>query len=435
MTNEPWAEVPGADAETFVRRNLRRNYVAHAIDGGLYIGALAFVSATTVLPTMVQNLGGPAWLITLVPVLLSVGFLGMPIFTAHYIDRMSRYKRMLITTGVFQRTPYLVAGLVILGVAGTNATIALAALALAPLVSGAVCGLSQTGWQQLLARTIPENRRSSVFALRYAIACVIGIGAGAAVKAILNAYPGATGYGLLHLCTAAGLTISLGIFSTIREPVIPPPATHKPRTLSENLRAVPDLLRSEPGLARYLVAGAFMNGIFILIPFLAIRAQQSLGRNESYLGDLVMAQMAGAILGNLLAGFLGDRFGGKLVMILSQVVFAVMAAWSVLAASDAEFRAIFVLFGFSFFAFQVGASTLNIELCPLRHRSTYLAIISLLNMPTMVAATGVSALVWHDGARFAWIAGLAIACVLMSLVILAGVREPRTAAVRPTGEL
>jgi sulfofructose kinase len=41
------------------RRLFRRNYLAHSFEGGLYMGALSFVSASTLMPTVVRSLGVP----------------------------------------------------------------------------------------------------------------------------------------------------------------------------------------------------------------------------------------------------------------------------------------------------------------------------------------------------------------------------------------
>jgi len=55
--------VAGALDQAGRRRHLRRDYLAHSIEGGLFTAALGFVSATTLLP---------------------------PIFTARGIDRLRR---------------------------------------------------------------------------------------------------------------------------------------------------------------------------------------------------------------------------------------------------------------------------------------------------------------------------------------------------------
>jgi MFS family permease len=408
-----------------VPRHFLRNYLAHSLEGGLFMGGLGFISATTVLPTVIKNLHGPSWLISLMPVMMPVGVLLPPILTAHVIDRLRRYMPLLLVTGVFQRLPYLLAAAALLYAAEASPTLALAAAALAPLVAGIFCGVSFTAWQQLLIRTIPPKRRSSLFAVRSIICCGLGLFAGWVVRTLLHAYPGPDGYGLLHLCTFGALAASYVVFTMIREPAPAPAPTNARLGLRENLRGIPRLVARDRRLGLYLLSISLMNGIYILLPFLAIHARQAVGRGESYLGDLLIVQMAGAVVGNLLSGYLGDRIGGKIVLLVSRGVFVLVAAWSAVAASDWAFRAIFFAFGLGHFALMIGDKTLALELCPTRQRSTYLAVMAFVKMATMLIATAVSGAIWNGGRRFGLLAALTVATVSASLALLVPVREPR----------
>ncbi|HEY1081569.1 MAG TPA: hypothetical protein VGE29_04865, partial [Prosthecobacter sp.] len=49
---------------------VRRNFICHCLEGGLYMGGTAFLAPETVLPKMVETLGGQAWIIAMMPVLL-----------------------------------------------------------------------------------------------------------------------------------------------------------------------------------------------------------------------------------------------------------------------------------------------------------------------------------------------------------------------------
>jgi MFS family permease len=409
-----------------VRRHFWRNYVAHAFDGGFFGGGLAFVDARTVLPTMVLSLGGPTWLISLMPIMFLAGVAIPPIFTAHLIDRLTRFHPLLMTTGIFQRAPYLAAGIVLLAAAAGSRGVMLAAVALAPLACGIACGSTMTGWQQLVMRTVPEGRRASVMALRLALSGVIGLGAGWVVKAVLEAWPETTGYAILHFAAFGTLVMSYIAFCLIRETGVRPPVV-RPHGLRENFRAIPRLLRSAGNLRVYLVTCALLNGIYIVVPFMAIHAMHVLGRPESYTGDLLIVQMAGIIAGNLAAAYLGDRFGGKLVVVVAQVVFIMMAGWSMAAETDWALRTIFFLFGFSFSAIQVGTITITMDICPSERRATHLAIIAVVNLPSMLLATAVGGLLWTGPERYTLVAGLAIAAVAASLALMPRLREPRGA--------
>ena len=202
------AEPATLDHDQHVRKHLVHNYVAHGVEGGIYIGGLMFLSGAVVLPKMVQSLGGPDWLIAATPLILMAGYQLPSLLTAHLIERLERVRPLLLVLGVFQRLPYLVAAAVLWLWADNWSQLALTAVMLCPFLSGFIGGLGNTAWQELVANTIPPHRRSSLWATRNIISSLIGLAAGGIVLAVLNAYPGTGGYAILHLITFALLVVS-----------------------------------------------------------------------------------------------------------------------------------------------------------------------------------------------------------------------------------
>lgn len=405
--------------------NARRNWLAHAAEGGLFMGGLAFVNAQTLIPSVVQGLGGPEWLVTLVPVLMMVGFQFSPILTAHRIGRLQRFHPLLMTTCAFQRLPYLVAGLVLL--ACDRPGPALLAVALAPLASGIAGGVSVTAWQQLVARTVEPRRRASLFAVRLVIGSLLGVAAGHVIESTLSAHPGADGYGWLHLWAFAGLVGSYICFALIREPA--EPARREPETgLWDNLRSLPGHARDRR-VRLFIATSALWALGGAAIPYLAIHARHACALPESFLGELVAWQMAGAIAGNLLAGWAGDRAGGKAVMIASRLGMAALCLLALVAEGPAAWRWLFLLFGAAFNANMVGTGALQLEILPARGRANTLALMGFCSLPAALLAAFAGAGLWSamSDAAFPWLAGISAAALLLSLAALAPLREPRRA--------
>ncbi len=412
--------------ESEVQRHFARNYTVHCLEGGLFIGGMAFVAPNTVLPKMVESLEGPTWLIAIIPMMMNLGFVAPTLFTAHLVERLHSVKPVLLFTGFFQRFSFLGTGIVLYYYADTHPEWALAAIALAPLISGLFGGFTMTAWLELVAKTIPENRRSSVWAIRFIISSLIGIGAGKVVSFVLEHYPGHEGYAILHFILFGFLMVSYGIFGMVRETTSNVEKNHAPSTdLRENLKTVPSLIRSDPVLRNYLVTRGLMNGIFIMIPFLSIHSLRVLDKPESFLGPLLMAHMVGGIFGNVLSGYVGDTIGGKVVMVASRYLFILMAIWASFASTEWEFLALFFIFGAGFYGNQVGTTTLCIEICPTERRATYLGIMATLTAPTLILASILSTALWGWKENYSLLALATGISMLVSLVYLARIEEPR----------
>ena len=408
-----------------VKQFLSRNYLFHAIEGGFISGGMAFVSTNTILPRLVEILSGPAWMISLMPILMTLGYFFPPILTAHRVEKLEWVKPFVMLTAVFQRLPFLVAGLVLMFWGGQYKFLALSVIILAPLLSGLAGGFSMTAWQELVIKTIPENRRSSLFASRQILSAGIGMAAGGVITSILNQDSGIEGYGILHLITFGFMILSFIFFAMVHETDLPQQFETKPVTLKENLRQMPQLLKQVPHFQNYLITRSLMNGIFIMIPFMAIHALRVLNRPDSFMGYLVTAQMAGAISGNMIAGYLGDRFGGKIPMLLSRFLFSITSLWAAFTQQEWAFLSIFFFYGFAHFLNQVGASTMNLEICPVKRRPTYLAIIAFFSAATMLGVSLLSAILWKIWETFAILAIVTLVSQILSIHFLRRIPEPR----------
>ncbi len=415
-------DLPGLD-----KTDIRWNFVTHALEGGLYIGGLAFVAANSVLPRIVDLLGGPAWVIGLTPVLTMIGFNVLPILTAHLVESMERVKPLLMLAGVFQRLPYLLAGLLLYYLGDSRSEIVLWVVVATPLMSGLAGGLIVTAWQELVAKTVPNNRRSSIFATRNIISAAIGIGAGGTVAAVLDQVPGIRGYALLHLIAFGFLLLSYLVFMNIREGRHEQRSSAAHRRLRDNVAEAISILGGDRKLQRYVTTVPLVSAMYVMVPFLPIYTLEATGRPDSFLGLLVTAQMVGGITGNAIAGYLGDRFGGRSVMLLGRGLLVGACVWAATATQSWAFVAVFFLMGWGLSSNMVGQSTMAIEFCPFQKRSTYLAIISSANVPAMLLFSLGGA--WLRGAlgSFPGVAAVAAALLAASLLLLLRIPEPRRA--------
>lgn len=408
------------------RRHLRWNFAAMSLDGGFYMAGAAFVAAETVLPSLLNDLGGPTWLVALAPSLGVLGFVWSPLFTAHRVERLTRYRDVVAVTSIAQRLPPLLAGLALLYLAGTHPVLTLAVVAAGPFVMGLVGGLTLTAFWELFSKVLPEGRRAANLATRHLIGMGLGLAVAPVVAFVLKQWPGTAGYGVLHLCWFGGLLLSLVAFWSIRE--LPHVRAPRPvRGLRENLRGLVPLWR-EDGVLRALVTARVAGmGLTVLTPFLAIHAREVLGRGEDLLGALLAAQLTGAVFANMIVLARGDRLGGRRLCLLSNSLVTVLAASTLVVRFEWGFLAIFFLLGFVNFLGLSGTSTLQLELFPADRRPTCLALVSVALVPALLGAAALSA-VLRDLSGGVWPAALLVVVTSLVAVRLFGRLPVRGAA-------
>ena len=89
MSKSPSSPASRGGFPLSANRDRRHNYLVHTLEGGLYMGGIAFVAEDMVLPNMVNSFGGPEWLIALTPLLKIAGIMAPQLVAAHWIEPLS----------------------------------------------------------------------------------------------------------------------------------------------------------------------------------------------------------------------------------------------------------------------------------------------------------------------------------------------------------
>ncbi|HCN27999.1 MAG TPA: hypothetical protein DIT64_04290 [Verrucomicrobiales bacterium] len=407
---------------------VRRNFICHCLEGGLYMGGTAFLAPESVLPKMVEMLGGRAWIIAMMPALLPAAFAIAGIFIAPLVEKLPRFKPWVLFFGLLQRLPYLVTGLILMFADRVDGAL-LAIVVLTPVVSGLLGGVTVVAWMEMVTRMVPEKARAAGWAVRYIIQAVIGVLAGSVIHHVITHYPGREAYAWLHLAAFALLFVSWlsQLFmhedehTRHRHPA--PPAG----PYLAYLRGLPAMLRAQPRLVRLVLARFTGMGYLMMVSFLTIHALHVTGRPEADEGRFVTVQAAGTVLGSLLAAYVGYRSGGKVLLQASRVVCIALALWVSFTGQFGGFLLAYFALGFGLFLDRVGDLTLAAELCPLERRSTLQALLGFCNVFALLLATFISGQIYHFTGSFQAVALTTVGMSLLSIWILRHIPEPRVA--------
>ncbi len=388
------------------------------------MGGVAFLQPETVMPKMVEQLGGRSAIIAIMPVLLPAAFAMAGLFVSPLVERLTHFKPWVMTFGLLQRLPYLITGLLLWLVQDAGPWL-LPVVVLTPVISGLIGGVGVVAWMEMVTRMVPERVRAAGWAARYITQACIGMGAGAVIHETLTHLPGQRGYALLHLIAFGFLFLSWLSQLFMRE--LPAAHHYHPHTGSywSYLRNLPGLLMAQPQLLKLIAARFTGMGYLMVVSFLTLHALHSTGRPEADEGHFVSFQNIGTILGSLLAAWLGYHCGGKVLMIISRLVCVALCLWASLTHSFSGFTAAYFILGFGLFLDRVGDLTLTAELCPPERRSTLQAVLGFCNVWSLLLATSLGGVIFSLSGSFYLVACLAAILSLVSILILRGIPEPR----------
>ena len=423
-SNEPSMSQPPGDEERAAEpdrgsaglsaQTERRNHLLHIVEGATLLGSMGAINANTVGTSLVESLGGNAWMVALMPMASTLGFSIGPILSAHRLDHQRQFLPALRRSLPFSRLPILLTAVVLWSYG--SSPLSLWTVLLSSILYGVIGGLSVGAWQQLILRTVRPDQRPSLFATRYLGSNVLGLGVASLVGPILARWPGTHGYALLHLMAFIGAIGSYRLLMAVREPSASAPPPVETRSFLQNLRGAPALFAGDRRLSSYLWAVALLNSQFLVMGFLAVHALSTLRESQSYVGTLTSAQMVGAVVGTFVAARFGNRCGSRTLLIAARLLLLGVALGAVFATGDYAFRLLFAMYGAAIWVNLVGHNTMTLQLLPAARRSTVLAVFSLVQVPSMLFAAELGAWLWQLGVSFYWIAGLGAVGIAGSLI-------------------
>jgi MFS family permease len=182
---------------------------------------------------------------------------------------------------------------------------------------------------------------------------------------------------------AAGLLfIAFWGFWAIDEPEVQP--SREAHSFLQVLRAIPQHLRDNPPLRRYILLVNLTGFGLTLMPFYVAYASTHYGLTGEQVGNYLMVQIAGMILSNLIWGRFVKKFGFRGV-VLGCIGCGTLLPILVLALSGAAlpiFLSVFFLMGVAISARKIAFEGLFIEITTNTNRALYKGIVGATSLTT-----------------------------------------------------
>jgi MFS family permease len=405
-------------------KNLRWNVWALGADYGLFMVGLAFMSASTVLPAFAASLGASTVLIGAIPAVMTVGWFLPPLFTAAHAERLPRKLPFIMRWTGWERVPFLVLAVIAFFLADKAPALSMWLVLAMLLVMTAVGGLLMPAWTDLVARALPTRIRGRFFGLASLAGTAGGLAGSALTAWVLGTLPSSTAYGVCFLGATLFVVLSWIALGTVREP----PATSAPAGADfwTHLGSVPALLRQDTNFTWYLVARVLTFGAVTGSGFFTVYALRVLRAPDAEVGIFTALLLAGQMAGQLLLGWVGDRAGHRIVLVIAAGMAMAMNLIALTAGSLSVFSAVFALNGVFNAAIQVSAVTVLLEFAPTpRQNPTYVGIERTFLAPFGFALPLIGGLL-IDAVGYGFVFWISAASsVASAAVLLVLVRDPR----------
>jgi MFS family permease len=226
------------------------------------------------------------------------------------------------------------------------------------------------------------------------------------------------------------MALSYVALVAVREPISTESAPATP--LSEYLSRIPALLGRDPNLTWFLAARAFGMVGAIGSAFYTVYALGAWEAPPAQAGVFTTLLFVGQMAGNAVLGWLADRRGHRLVIILGLGAVLTGNLIAVAASSLGVFGLVFVMLGVQLAAMNVSNLNVMLEFAPgPAAQPTYVGLGTTLLAPVAFGAPIAAGLLADARGFVAVFVVAAVAASVALALLLTRVRDPRASAVTP----
>jgi MFS family permease len=411
-----------ADYEKFVWDNLKRNYLGNYLHGMLGMTGFRLVNAPTFLPAYLHAVSGSNAIVGLGLALQQLGGVISPIFAGTKIEHRTKVMPAAMWMGSLGRVAILAMALSGWFLTGQPLVWALLFFI---LMFGIFMGAQRVVFSLLMSKVIPISRRGRLQAWRNATG-----GAIAAVLAwVAGTYfigPNLFGNGYSTTFVFAFVLTSLGLTALqvlLREPE--PPTVRPQARFRDRLRDFPQLIAQDRAYAFFLVVQMLATSARIATPFYILYVGKVIGADGATLGLLSFAFLGADTASNLLWGYLGDKTGFRLVLVVAIAGWVGATVMLLNLHDPASIFAAFALLGASLSGYMMASQTMILEFGSREDLPMRIAVSATAESITATAGPLIGGVVAEAyGYDVVFTASLGFLAAAL-LILLLAVREPR----------
>ncbi len=386
--------------------------------------SLALISMVAILPVFLGRLGATNATLAWLPVIwiLTTTFPG--VFAAHFTANLAHRKRMVLLLHVGAAIPWLLLA-AWFGLAPRPAPhIDIIVFLVVWGASWVWMGFTVPVWINFIGRvTRPELRARSFGTIFFFQTLMGAIGGWVGSRILGSGLPFPADYAFGFLIAAIFMALGSFFFLPVREEA---GAVEEPgQPLQAVLRHAREIWADRGGIRIYLWILFLTTGCFLLITFYPVFAEKRFHLTPRDSAIYTAICMAGQMLGSVLSGVIGDRFGYRRVSVIATAALTVGLALSIWGPGPAAYYATAFALGIFLVADRLALYNLAMAFSPHEDNTAYLGIVPALVAPITVLIAGSSgALIDRFGFVAVAVVGLIGAAAALFLAVFR-LPEPR----------
>lgn len=353
--------------------NLNSNRNRFIAQSFFLAAAISVADTSTVLPLIIDYFGGSEVLVGILSSLMKGGAIIMQLWTAFKAQEHSKVLKSLKKVFLMRFLTWFSVGLSILLFKDYSNYIILILISIFLFLFSFSAGVGVIYYQEILGKSFTKKYRGKAIAYKQIASGIAGIMSGGISAIILEHFSEPQSFSFLFIISSLIMAIGFVLFWSFKEPIKKETET-KEQNFGLFLKNAGSILKSDKTLQIQILSRFLSYGLFLIFPFIILHAKNKLGIEGKDIGLIISLQMAGAVLGNLLWGYLAAMNRNKCVIIISFIFSIVSIFLTFIANNIYYFYVIYFIVGASIDGYRLAFSNLILIIAPDKKRPVYVAI-------------------------------------------------------------
>lgn len=368
-----------------VRQHLRFNWIANLIDGGFFGLAIGFASWVTVIPLFVSTMTSSAILIGLIPAIHNMGWQLPQLLVAKRLNKMKRFKPMVVIMTIQERVPILGFAVVALLIPTLGNQICLVLTFFLLIWQGLGAGFTAAPWQNMIAKIILPKQHGTFYGVQSATANLLASLSAVLAGIILAHWDSPKDFVICFLLAFGALIVSWLALASTREPEsqIVEVEDDSARSFWHNIGSI---LKKDTNFRWFLIARMLSQAATMAFGFYTVYAVRKLGLSVVTVGIMTGVYTGTQIAVNPIMGWLGDRWSQRSVMEIGVICASLSALLAWLAPSPQWFYLVFILAGIGNVATWTVSLAMILKFGRESERPSYIGMANSLVAPATILA-------------------------------------------------
>jgi MFS family permease len=327
----------------------------------------------TILPIIITYFGGGTILVGVFSSLLRGGAILVQLFAAFFAQSYPLVLKYLRRVFFIRFVAWFSIGFAIITLGDNHPQLTLLFMGIALFFFSFSAGFGAIYFRELTAKIFSHKFRGKTMATRQFFAAVGSILSGSLAGYILQVTTPPHNFAYLFMVSAVMMGFGFIAMGSVEEPV-KKNISQKEKSFKEFLKNALKILKADEHLRVQVRTFLLFYSYLFALPFVILKAKQTIELDGVALGTIITAQMIGAMISNFLWGYLSSKGKNKLVtqIAISLLILAISLAF--IANHLYLYMTIFFLAGAAMDGNRIASGNLLIQISPEDKRPIYSAL-------------------------------------------------------------